>query len=214
MKYKIFCGFAVLVFAVAMTPAQTKLSSSGKCGKPAEQHEMAAGDQIGHVFTLASGKCVTKGEVAGGKRTNWLQDSSGPNSLCSGHEGRKARRKRQGGRMRKAYLLVAAMLLAGIPASAKEPQAGTIVSESSVACGSQVTKNKKGTMEVLCQEYVVRTETTEYHVRQEKAAKQEMIPVNTSIEFTLDKDKMKFKANGKKYEYIVVSESAVTAAKP
>jgi hypothetical protein len=63
-------------------------------------------------------------------------------------------------------------------------------------------------------EYVVRTETTEYHVRQEKAAKQEMIPVNTSIEFTLDKDKMKFKANGKKYEYIVVSESAVTAAKP
>ena len=116
--------------------------------------------------------------------------------------------------MRKAYLLVAAMLLAGIPASAKEPQAGTIVSEISVACGSQVTKNKKGTMEVLCQEYVVRTETTEYHVRQEKAAKQEMIPVNTSIEFTLDKDKMKFKANGKKYEYIVVSESAVTAAKP
>jgi len=140
--------------------------------------------------------------------------SSGPNSLCSGHEGRKARRKRQGGRMKKAYLLVAAMLLAGIPAPAKEPQAGTIVSESSVACGSQVTKNKKGTMEVLCQEYVVRTETTEYHVRQEKAAKQEMIPVNTSIEFTLDKDKMKFKANGKKYEYIVVSESAVTAAKP
>jgi hypothetical protein len=41
-----------------------------------------------------------------------------------------------------------------------------------------------------------------------------MIPVNTSIEFTLDKDKMKFKANGKKYEYIVVSESAVTAPKP
>jgi hypothetical protein len=65
MKYKILCGFAVFVFVVAMTPAQTKLSSSGKCDKPAEQHEMAAGDQIGHVFTLASGKCVTKGEVGG-----------------------------------------------------------------------------------------------------------------------------------------------------
>ena len=65
MKYRILCGFAVFVFVVAMTPAQTKLSSSGKCGKPAEQHDMAAGDQIGHVFTLASGKCVTKGEVGG-----------------------------------------------------------------------------------------------------------------------------------------------------
>jgi hypothetical protein len=65
MKYKILCGFAVFVFAVAMTPAQTKLTSSGKCGKPAEQHDMAAGDQIGHVFTLAAGKCVTKGEVGG-----------------------------------------------------------------------------------------------------------------------------------------------------
>ena len=116
--------------------------------------------------------------------------------------------------MRIAYLLVAAVLLAEIPAAAKEPQAGTIVSESSVACGSQMAKNKKGTMEVLCQEYVVRTETTEYHIRQEKAAKQEMIPVNTSIEFTLDKDKMKFKANGKKYEYIVVSESAAATPKP
>ena len=65
MKYKILCGFAVFVFAVAMTPAQTKLTSSGKCGKPDEQHDIAAGDQIGHVFTLASGKCVTKGEVGG-----------------------------------------------------------------------------------------------------------------------------------------------------
>jgi hypothetical protein len=36
--------------------------------------------------------------------------------------------------------------------------------------------------------------------------------VNTSIEFTLDKDKMKFKANGKKYEYLVVSETAAIAA--
>jgi hypothetical protein len=78
-----------------------------------------------------------------------------------------------------------------------------------VACGSQQVKNKKETTDVLCQEYVVRAGTTEYHIRQEKHAGQELIPVNTSIEFTLDKDKMKFKANGKKYEYLVVSEAAV-----
>jgi hypothetical protein len=115
--------------------------------------------------------------------------------------------------MRRTYMLVAAVVLMGIPAAAKDTQAGTIVSETSVACGSQV-KNKKETAEVLCQEYVVRTETTEYHIRQEKHADQELIPVNTSIEFTLNKDKMKFRANGKKYEYLVVSETAAATPKP
>jgi hypothetical protein len=115
--------------------------------------------------------------------------------------------------MRKAYILAAVLGLATISAAAKEPQPGTIVSESSVACGSQL-KNKKETAQVLCQEYVVRTETTEYHVRQEKHADQELIPVNTGIEFTLDKDRMKFKVNGKKYEYLVVSETATGAPKP
>ncbi len=115
--------------------------------------------------------------------------------------------------MRRAYLLVAALVIMGIPAMAKEPEAGTIVSESSVACGSKV-KNKKETADVLCQEYVVRTQTTEYHIRQEKHAGQELIPVNTSIEFTLNKDKMKFTANGKKYEYLVVSETAIATQKP
>ncbi|HET6932784.1 MAG TPA: hypothetical protein VFI45_20835 [Candidatus Acidoferrum sp.] len=65
MKFKILCGFAVFTFVAAMTPAQTKLASSGKCGKPASQQSIAAGDQIGHLFTLASGKCATKGEVGG-----------------------------------------------------------------------------------------------------------------------------------------------------
>jgi hypothetical protein len=112
--------------------------------------------------------------------------------------------------MRKTLMLAAAVVLAGIPAAAKEPQAGTIIAESSVACGSQVNK-KKQTADVLCQEYVIRTETTEYHVRQEKPADKALIPVNTSVEFTLDKDKMKFKADGKKYEYLVVSEAAAPA---
>ena len=61
---------------------------------------------------------------------------------------------------------------------------------------------------MLCLEYVVRTETTGYHVHQERRADQELIPVNTSIEFTLDKDKMKFRTNSKKYGYLVVSETA------
>ena len=65
MKLKILCGCVVFVFAVAMTPAQTKFTSSGKCGKPDVEQNVPAGDHEGHVFSIASGKCVTKGEVGG-----------------------------------------------------------------------------------------------------------------------------------------------------
>jgi hypothetical protein len=92
----------------------------------------------------------------------------------------------------------------------KEMQ-GTIVSENSVPCGSEA-KGKKQTMQLMCQEYVIRTDTTEYHVRQEKEAHKEMLPVNAPVELTLSKDKMKFKVNGKGYEMLVVSESAAPAA--
>jgi len=112
-------------------------------------------------------------------------------------------------KMSKVLLMGSAVALAGLVAKANEPQTGTIVSENSVPCGSQLAKNKKTSSDLMCQEYVVRTATTEYHVRQEKPAEKPLIPVNTPVEFSLDKDKMKFKANGKKYEYLVVSEAAV-----
>jgi hypothetical protein len=116
-----------------------------------------------------------------------------------------------GGEMKKRYLLSAMFALTGTAALAAQTQTGTIISETSVACGSE---SKKGTStQLLCQEYVVRTDTTEYHVRQEKSQNQALIPVNASVEFTLDKSKMKIKANGKKFEYVVVSESAITAEK-
>jgi hypothetical protein len=113
--------------------------------------------------------------------------------------------------MKKPFLLGAALLFGTILVRAgNKPQMGTIISEKSVACGSKVEKNKQ-TVEVLCQEYVVRTAGTDYHIRQLKASEKALIPVNTPIEFTLDKDKMRFKANGKSYEYLVVSEDAVAA---
>ena len=115
--------------------------------------------------------------------------------------------------MKSTFLLSAAALFAANFLQAGEkPQTGTIISESSVDCGSKTDKHKKST-ELLCQEYVVRTATTDYHVRQQKPSNQSLIPVNTSIEFTLDKDKMKFKANGKSYDYLIVSESSPGSAK-
>ena len=117
--------------------------------------------------------------------------------------------------MNKPIMLTAVLLLAGTLVQAgSKPQYGTIISENSVACGSTIEKGKKNkqmTVEVLCQEYVVRTEGTDYHIRQMKPSEKALIPVHTPVEFTLDKDKMKFKANGKSYEYLIVSEAAVSA---
>lgn len=106
-------------------------------------------------------------------------------------------------------LAVVAVCLGAAWAKDKEQTQGTIVSENSVACGSQ-SKGKK-TSDIMCQEYVIRTDTTEYHVRQEKEAHKELLPVNAPVELTISKDKMKFKVNGKSYEMLVVSEAAVTA---
>jgi len=117
--------------------------------------------------------------------------------------------------MKKAFLLAGVVFSGTILLQAgNKPQTGTIISENSVACGSTLEKGKKNkqiSVEVLCQEYVVRTAGTDYRVRQLKPSDKALIPINTPIEFTLDKDKIKFKANGKSYEYLVVSEAAASA---
>jgi hypothetical protein len=108
--------------------------------------------------------------------------------------------------------LLLAFLLFGALASAKDtPMQGTIVSENSVSCGSQA-DGKKKTTELMCQEYVIRTESTDYHVRQEKEAHKALLPVNAAVELSLKKDRMKFKVNGKEYEMLIVSESAAPSA--
>ena len=116
--------------------------------------------------------------------------------------------------MSKICFVLAVVALGTIVAAAKDSvMQGTIVSESSVACGSEAKGHKK-TVEMMCQEYVIHTDTTEYHVRQEKEAHKAMLPVNAPVELTLSKDKMKFKVDGKGYEMLVVSESAAGAQRP
>jgi len=65
MKYKVLCGCVVFAFALSMTSAQTKFTSSGKCGKADVEQSISIPDKEGHVFKLAQGKCVTKGEIGG-----------------------------------------------------------------------------------------------------------------------------------------------------
>ena len=88
--------------------------------------------------------------------------------------------------MKKFLAVFAALILAAVLASAgPKPQSGTILSQTSVACGTK--KSKKQDIELLCHQYVVRSGITDYTIRQQKPEEQHIIPLNTPIEFTLDK---------------------------
>jgi hypothetical protein len=115
--------------------------------------------------------------------------------------------------MKKSLTLFAALLLSAKVASAgPKPQPGTILSQTSVACGAK--KSKKQNIDLLCQQYVVRSGTTDYTIRQPKPSDQALIPLSTAVQFTLDKNKMKFKVNGKSLEFMVVGQAAASSAAP
>lgn len=113
--------------------------------------------------------------------------------------------------MRNTCWFVLLAFLIPSASTAYQAHTGTIVSENSVDCGAK--GNKKKQMDLVCQEYVVHTATTEYHIRQEKQKDQNLLPLNVPVEFAIDKDKMKLKANGKKYEFLIVSETGIAQSK-
>lgn len=114
--------------------------------------------------------------------------------------------------MRKRLLIALTMMAVALAWAGATLQSGMIVSESSVDCGTQKQGHKgKNEVDLVCQEYVVRAGDTEYHIRQPKQHDQGLLPLNSPIDFTLDKDQMKFKLNGKKYQFLVVSEANVPA---
>jgi hypothetical protein len=112
--------------------------------------------------------------------------------------------------MKKSLILLAALFLGSTVAAGPKPLSGNILSHTSVACGSK--KSKKQDVDLLCQQYVVRSGTTDYTIRQPKPSEQAIIPLNTAIEFKLDKNKMKFKVDGKSFEFMIISQAAASSA--
>jgi hypothetical protein len=113
--------------------------------------------------------------------------------------------------MKKSLILLTALFLsATVAAAGPKPQSGNILSHTSVPCGSK--KSKKQDIDLLCQQYVVHSGTTDYTIRQPKPSDQTIIPLNTAVQFTLDKNKVKFKVNGKSFEFIVVGQAAASSA--
>jgi hypothetical protein len=107
-------------------------------------------------------------------------------------------------------LFTALFLSAAVASAGPKPQPGTILSQTSVACGAQ--KSKKKDIDLMCQQYVLRSGTTDYTIRQPKPSDQTLIPINTGIQFTLDKNKVKFKVDGKSFEFLVVGQAAASPA--
>jgi len=107
-------------------------------------------------------------------------------------------------------LFIALFLSAAVASAGPKPQSGNILSHTSVTCGAK--KSKKQDIDLLCQQYVVRSGNTDYTIRQPKPSEQAIIPLNTAIEFKLDKNKMKFKVDGQSFEFMIISQAAASSA--
>lgn len=114
--------------------------------------------------------------------------------------------------MKKSLMVFAILCMAATACLAGPKQTGTVLSQTSVACGEK--KSKKQSLDLLCHEYVIRSGSIDYTVRQPKPEDKTLIPLNSTVEFKMDKSKMKVKANGESYEFLVVSQAAAGSAAP
>src|SRR5579859_4638739 len=123
-----------------------------------------------------------------------------------------------------AALMIVTTLQAVQPVPAKEKPAyerGVLLQMDSTHCGYAEKDGKtvageifgtdgqhKNTQEVLCQEYILKSERLIYRIRPKDDKHPSLLPVGETAEFRIHKDKMILRvpeADGKEREYIVVS---------
>jgi len=108
-------------------------------------------------------------------------------------------------------------------AYAKDPlpyQTGKLLQMNSVHCGTAQksdmsalgeiigTDNRSTkTQDVLCQEYVLETDSVDFHIRPRDEKHPEILPIGSLAQFRIDKDKLILRPEGmdKERQYIVVS---------
>jgi hypothetical protein len=119
--------------------------------------------------------------------------------------------------------LVSGLLLVSLvrAKSVKAHQTGNLLRMDSVQCGYDENSGKslageilgtdsshKKTRALLCQEYVLQTDSIIYRIRPRDEKHPVLLPVGEKAQFRMDKDKIKLRVedlNEKEREYIVVS---------
>jgi hypothetical protein len=123
-----------------------------------------------------------------------------------------------------AFLVIAASLQTVAPVPAKDKPVydrGVLLQMESTNCGFAEKDGKtltgqilgtdgqhKNTQEVLCQEYILKSDRLIYRIRPKDDKHPTLLPVGESAEFRIHKDKMLLRvpeADGKEREYVVVS---------
>lgn len=124
--------------------------------------------------------------------------------------------------MRKALVVAVLVVAANVHAKDKPVyEKGVLVQMDSTSCGYAEKDNKtvagellgtdgqhKKTQEVLCQEYILKSDRLIYRIRPKDDKHPLLLPVGEAAEFRIHKDKMLLRvpeAEGKEREYIVVS---------
>lgn len=80
--------------------------------------------------------------------------------------------------MKKILFVLFVSLAITVARAGNPPTAATIISENSVTCGTKAHgHHHKEEQDLTCQEYVVRSTTTEYHIQQPKQKDQALAPL-------------------------------------
>lgn len=123
--------------------------------------------------------------------------------------------------MKTAFILgvAAGAILLSACAQAKDvSQTATVVTMNSVPCGTKVGHHKK-TRELLCHEYILRADSTDYHVQQKEEKSTDLLALGQQATFTINKDRMRLHATNTKgkpkdFEFVVVSMTAAGEGNP
>lgn len=111
--------------------------------------------------------------------------------------------------MKTTLALILALSVGAAVAEAREKsyQQATLTAMNNVPCGTQQKRHKK-TREMLCQEYVLQTGTTEYHIRQKQEKHTDILQIGATADYRIEKDTMKLRVpagSGKEREFVITS---------